>query len=261
MSATGKLITTFLALILAAMCWSTTARGIELPPGNWGFAGVTALSKLQSAGLTLMNNRLGNSTSLKVTEQHGSGIVYGGRIIFAAAEYPWIAQFSADSLTHSISNYGVGSRVKSDISYYNALASYEWRLLPNGILRMKFPRERRFSRRSYLTVGPVAGLSWATNSYTLNSILEDSSIEYASSSLLAAGGVQSTLGYAVSRNLHIGAQARGVWSYPVHSTADISKFLVYGQDVRFRKEELGVEKTTGSLLTQYSASAFLALLF
>jgi hypothetical protein len=261
MSTPKRLIRSSLLSAIFALCFHAQALAFEWPIGTWGASGTVAYSMLSSSGLTAMNSRLGSSTTLKVTEQHGRATVYGGRAVFAAADYPWIAQFSGDFFSQSIANSGVGSRVSSQLSHYNAMGSFEWKLFPSAPMRLKFVKQLRFSRRIYVTAGPLVGLSWATHGYKLSSILDDSDIEYTSQSLLVAGGLQGSFGYAVSRNVHVGFLTRAVWSYPVYSSAEIPKFLLFGQDVRFRGKELGVETLTGTLLTQYSGAAFLTLMF
>jgi hypothetical protein len=115
-------------------------------------------------------------------------------------------------------------------------------------------------RRTYVSAGPVLGISSMAYDYSLISRLNSSEIRYKSSSLLGAMGAQTTLGIALFPSVHAGIGVKAIRNVPVSTKITVTDFTLDGQDLRYKGDQLGVDKLTNSKLTQMSAFGTLALI-
>jgi hypothetical protein len=228
--------------------------------GYLGIAPMATSMKFSSEGLSTINNRLGNSVVLSVPKSHGSGMSFGGRALHFNKEFQLFRNLTFEALQDNIHSKGTGGEISSNLSLINATGSVEWRIFPRTPLNITQMAQRSLVRRAYISAGPLLGVSSLSYDYSLISRLNSSEIRYKSNSLLAALGAQTTLGIALFPTVHAGIGVRAIQSVPVSTQTSITHFTLEGQDLRYKGDELGVEKLTNSKLTQISAFGTLGLL-
>jgi hypothetical protein len=244
--------------LLATLFLSQNAYAASASYGYFGISPVASSLKISSKGFESINQRLGNSTILKVNENHGAGISWGARGFYLAKNLNWISHVQVETHRHEISSKGVGALLASRVNLVNALGSVEWRLYSTKGFSPQSARGFAPLKRLYLTAGPALGVTTLDHNYHLESRLDNSEITYASHSILATLGLQASLNSALTPSLHIGLGVKAFASKATSTHAETSHFQLGGANLMYKSSELEVDKLTNSTLFQASASASLS---
>jgi hypothetical protein len=247
-------------IYLALLALTNYAQAASNKFGYLGLAPMATTVKLSSEGLNTINSRLGNSVVLSVPQAHGAGMALGGKGLYLDRNFRLIRNLTFEILQDKISSKGMAGELSSNLNLVNATGSLEWRIFPQTPMNIKQMTQWSLLKRAYLSAGPVLGVSSLSYDYNLVSRLNSSEIRYTSSTLLAAVGAQTTLGFALFSSVHAGIGLKAIQNVPVSTSTTITQFTLESQDLRYKGNELGVDKLTNAKLTQFSAFGSLALI-
>lgn len=206
-------------------------------------------------GFSIMNSRLSESSTLKVTQTHDSAYGWGLAARYSNKEFNSTFGISYFGISDLIEIKGLGTSVSSKVSITQALLDYQWRLFPARPMQISGQTQSGIGNRIFVFVGPIAGITSVKHSYKLLSSLENKQVEYEAQSLHLTTGAELSSGFTVLKRLHILLSGKIFFGKPITTESGVSNFAIDNQDLRFRAADLEVGKLTGSNITSWLCTA------